>query len=349
MIDIPKDYIIEQLYRYGYQVTHNRSNDSYQFGCPVCREGKSLGKKRRCFFIPKNNNIFCHNCGWSSTPFNWIKKVSGISDDLLFEEIKSFDNVPTVDILLKEKENTIERHLPDIIPGDSIDILDSQQVSHHIGDKIIKLGLSILSSRKLQSAVNRPKSIYISKNDKVHKNRLIIPFFNEKNELEFYQSRTMLMEDNATRPKYLSKIGGDKTLYGMNNISNDLNYIFIFEGPINAMFVKNGVAVAGIQKGNQQFTKRQKDQIDIFKWHEKIWVLDSQWIDETSLVKTEILLEQGEKVFIWPEHYGKVFKDFNDISIKYDLSEVSNTFIKENTYEGIVGILKLAEIKRFKS
>lgn len=347
MIDVPKEYTVEQIYKHGYQVKYNRFSETYQFGCCICREGKSLGKKRRCFYIPSNNNIFCHNCGWSSSPFSWVKRVTGLPDDVLIEEVKTYDNTQSVDVLLANNEQPKSTKTTDVIPGDSINLFDLQQVSYYSDDKVVRLALSLIESRKIKDAINKPKAIYLSLKDKVHKNRLIIPFYNEKNELEFYQSRTLLVSDNKLKPKYLSKLYGDKTLYGIDNITNDINSIFIFEGPINAMFLKNGVAVAGIQKGNQQFTQRQQEQIDRFKWYDKIWVLDSQWVDATSLEKTEKLLEQGAKVFLWPEKYGKKFKDFNDLAMKYNLPEIDPEFVQKNTYEGIVGILKLSEIKKF--
>ena len=141
-------------------------------------------------------------------------------------------------------------------------------------------------------------------------------------------------------------MGSDKSLYGISNVKDDLNYIFLFEGPINAMFTKNGLAVAGISKGDHLFTETQQQQLTRFQFYTRIWVLDSQWIDNTSLVKTEKLLDKGETVFIWPAKYGKKLKDFNDIVMKYSLNEITPEFIIENSFTGLMGMVKLAEIKK---
>ena len=69
-----------------------------------------------------------------------------------------------------------------------------------------------------------------------------------------------------------------------------------------------------------------------------MWILDSQWVDQASLVKSETLLNQGERVFIWPEKFGRKFKDFNDIAI-----------IQKNTFEGLEGIVRLSEIKKYRN
>jgi len=53
----------------------------------------------------------------------------------------------------------------------------------------------IIKSRRLDTAINRPDNLYASLTDKVHKNRLVIPFINEKEEIEFYQTRTVTTSD----------------------------------------------------------------------------------------------------------------------------------------------------------
>ncbi len=62
----------------------------------------------------------------------------------------------------------------------------------------------------------------------------------------------------------------------------------------------------------------------------RVWVLDSQWLDNASRKKSKILLDQGETVFIWPKEYGTVFKDFNDIAKKLNLSEIPERFILDD-------------------
>lgn len=343
MIILTEDYIVEKFFQYCGIPKRNRYNNTYQGSCPICREGKSWLKKRRCFFIPKNNNIFCHNCGWSGTPYSWIKKVSGVTDIDLIQDVKQLDNVsasyydtPTIQV-----NNTAA------LPEDSINLFDQQQIEFYTDQLTVQECLNFIKRRKLDIAVNRPNALYVSLTDKVHKNRLIIPFYNEFNKIEFYQTRTVLTNSKTIKAKYISKVNGEKTLYGLNKLDSNHNTVYIFEGPINAMFVVNGIAVAGIQKGTQQFTSRQQEQLQgISTFYNKVWVLDSQWLDNTSLIKTETLLKQGEKVFIWPEKFGKKFKDFNEMTVKYNLSSISRSFINNHTYDSLTSLIKLSEIKK---
>lgn len=343
MIALTEDYIVQKFYQYCGAPKRNRYNNTYQGSCPICREGSSWLKKQRCYYIPKNNNIFCHNCGWSSTPFSWVKKVSGNTDIDIIQEVKQSDNIESVKIVTSTPRKINVNELPD----DSINLFDLQQVEYYKGNEIVEQCLSFIKKRKIDIAINKPLSLYVSLKDPVHKNRLIIPFYNELGKIEFYQTRTVISEPTK-KPKYISKINGEKTLFGINKVVTDCNNVFVFEGPINAMFIQNGVAVAGIQKGNQQFTERQGEQLDkCLKWYNRIWVLDSQWVDNTSLVKTEKLLNQGEKVFIWPEKYGKTFKDFNEMTVKYNLSSISQSFVLDNTFDSLTGLIKLSEIKKY--
>jgi len=151
----------------------------------------------------------------------------------------------------------------------------------------------------------------------------------------------VLPNDNKL-PKYLSKIGSEKTLFNINNVKPEIDYIFIFEGPIDSCFVQNGVGVAGIQENSDVlFTSKQKQQLSIYPFHKRIWVLDAQQQDKAARNKTEKLIEQDEHVFIWPDEYGNKFKDFNDMAIALGTNEIPYKFILKNTYTGLKAKLKL--------
>ena len=215
---------------------------------------------------------------------------------------------------------------------------------------MLRTATQTIKNRRLDTAVNKPDSLYISLVDKVHKNRLVIPFINENKEIEFYQSRTLLDRDNKVKPKYLGRVNAEKTLFNIDRVSSDHNTVYIFEGPLNAFFTKNSVAVAGITERGRSFTTRQEQQLNnTLKWYDKVWILDSQWVDQASLVKSEALLKQGERVFIWPEKFGKRFKDFNDIAIACSIDEIKWDFIQKNTFEGLEGIVRLSEIKKYRN
>ena len=313
----------------------------YQCSCPVCRETL---KKKRCYYIPENDNIYCHNCGWSSKPWKWIIEVSGCTNQDIINEVKDYD--VTIDI--GKKEEVLVKVQAATLPEDSINFSDNFQLDYYADNNVITASKHIIKSRRLDTAVNRPDNLYVSLKDKVHKNRIVIPFVNERGEVEFYQTRTVLDRDNKDRPKYLGKVGAEKTLFNIDKVSSDHDKVYIFEGPLNAFFTKNSVAVAGITERGKSFTARQEEQYSgHLKWYDKVWILDSQWVDRASLIKSEVLLKQGESVFIWPEKFGKRFKDFNDIAMHCKVDEISWNFIEKHTYRDLEGIIKMTQIKKY--
>lgn len=343
---LPDEFVIVKFYELGYRPFYNKFTNVYQCACPICKEGKSFKTKRRCYYIPKNENIFCHNCGWSGKPLKWITEVSGESEANVISELR--DYIPSADTFQEEVQASVVTTTT--LPEDSINLSDSSQLNYYKNNDIIRAALHLIKQRRLDTAINKPENLYVSLTDKVHKNRLIIPFVNEHNSIEFYQSRTILTRDNKIKPKYLGRVGSEKTLFNINNVKQTFDNVYIFEGPINAFFTKNSVAVAGITERGRSFTTRQQQQLDTtLKLLKRIWILDSQWIDQASLIKTEALLQQGESVFIWPEKFGKRFKDFNDIAMHCKLDEIKEYFISKHTHAGLEGIINLSAIKRYNS
>lgn len=344
---MPEEFIVTKFLQYAGYAKYKRLANVYEGGCPMCREGKSWGSKRRLFYLPKKKVICCHNCGWYSAPLTWIKKVSGLDDIEIIKEVKGFNHIIVQD-LTKESEEPTKEVIKSTLPENCINLNDPSQINFYKNEKVVKLALDYLKERRLNTCINPPPAFYVSLTDKVHKNRLVIPFFYNK-EIVFYQTRTLLQSDNKTKPKYLSKISGEKSLFNIDNVKDDLDYIFIFEGPIDSCFLKNGVGITGIQERSKQtFNELQRKQLEQYMLHKQIFILDSQWQDEASLRKTKILLQQNEKVFLWPEKLGKKFKDFNDICVSTERDFIKPEIILNHTFEGVKGLVQLSKIKRYR-
>lgn len=328
-MDIPQDYIVHKFYQYAGYPRHKKNTNTYEGGCCLCREGNSWGRKRRLYYIVADNVVCCHNCGWYGSPIKWIHEVSGLSWSEIYKETEEYDYVPGLRV---DTVNNLT--LPDI-PHDSIDLFDTHQLRYYSTNQHVKSCLDIITSRRLDTAVNRPKALFMSPSDKTHKNRIIIPFYNVNNQVSHYQSRKVI---NDNTPKYLSKTNSEKTLFNVDRLDNP-NHIFIFEGPIDSFFVRDSVAVAGIQDtGKLALTESQQKQLDRYILSKKIWVLDN---DETGKSKSKKLLERDECVFIWPRELRQ-FKDINDLCMRTKRDEISREFILKNSYCGIKGLVRLA-------
>ena len=336
ILPLTENYIASKFFQYCGKPTYNKSQKIYQGSCPICREGKSWGKKRRCYYIVEKKYICCHNCGWSSNPYNWITRVTGYSFSDIKKELEADDYVMSVEGIFNKEEHKQKLPKPSL-PEDSINLSDQTQIDYYERNNAIKSCRSLIIQRRLDRAINKPNTFYTTLKDKVHFDRLIIPFYDVNNKIVFYQSRTVL--DSDERPKYLSKVGSEKSLFGINNIKTNLDYIFITEGPIDAMFIENGVAVGGINESKYMcFTSTQSNQLKSFLTHKKIWVLDNQKNDQASKTKTKNLLDSGEKVFLWPKGL-EGYKDINEYCISKEINFFDTDYIIENTYEGLKGKL----------
>jgi hypothetical protein len=345
---IPQDYFVQKFYQYAGLPKYNRATKTHQGCCPICREGTSWGKKKRSYYIVGDNVICCHNCGWYSNPTKWVETVGGMTYAEIIKESSTYDILP-LDLLKEEEPVSKKPIVIPKLPKDAINLFDDRQVEYYSNSKVVQDAIALIKKRKLDMAINKPDSLWVSLSDKTHKNRLIIPFYNEQNDIIFYQSRAIYNSDLRIRPKYLSKINSEKSLFGINKISDNLEYVFIFEGPIDSFFVKNGIAVAGIQENSSNtFTTLQQNQILGFKFLQKIWVLDSQWQDLASKNKTEKLIKEGETVFLWPEEIGKSFKDLNDYCIANNMYNIEPKFIIENSFAGLRADLMMVNINRYR-
>lgn len=339
---IPEEYIVQKFYQHAGYPKYSKSTTTYSGGCPICREGSSWGRKRRLYYIPKELRICCHNCGWYGSPIDWIQEVERITYKDILKEIETLDYEYGIKPVGDLETNNIT--VPNL-PVDSINLFDKVQLKYHANENIVRQACELIIKRRLNTAINRPKSLYVSLVDKTHRNRLVIPFYNRSGSCDFYQSRTII-ETDENYPKYLSKIGSEKTLFNFDNIQSSADNIFITEGPIDSFFIRNSVAVAGIQENSKaSLTKVQQQQMEHLFLTQSVWVLDSQWQDTTSLKKSRTLLDAGECVFIWPENIGRECKDINDICTKFKIDEVSEKYLLDNTYCGLKGIVKLSAIK----
>jgi hypothetical protein len=341
-MEIPQDYLIQKFKQIVSHTSFNKISNVYLGSCPECRDGKS--KRRRLYYIVKNDRVFCHNCQINLPIITFLIQYSHQTFKELLDESKEYDILPS-DV---SKINIVSliKKISHTLPDDCINLTDNAQLNFYKHDLVVQKVLEYIHLRRLDTALYRPKTFWLSLTDFIHKNRLVIPFYDETNQIVFYQSRTVIpAEWNA--PKYLSKSNGDRTLFNINKIDLSLDKIFITEGPINACFLKNCVAVGGIQdESTFSLTHIQEMQLSKYFAYERIWCLDSQWIDAASYRKTQILIELGCNMFIWPEIYGRLFKDFNEMTIKLKIDSIPPDFIIKNSCSGMRARVLLSQIPK---
>jgi hypothetical protein len=263
---------------------------------------------------------------------DWVKEVSGLTFPEIVKRNKEKSGQTFTPIKNEEPKEQVA--LPDL-PENSIDLTDENQVKYFFDDDYILLAEKCLRDRRLLTAVNSCKKFYISLEDKVHKNRLVIPFFDENKKVVCYQTRAL---SDKEHPRYLTKFG-EKEIFNISNIDSDIPHVFIFEGPIDSMFVRNGVAMASLSP-----TEKQETYLNNLIGYEKIYVFDNDKNNEQTAKRIEKHIKQNKKIFVWPKEF-RDFKDFNEVCCKLKIDEIPWQFVVKHSAEGAEALLKQKLLK----
>ncbi len=326
-MELNQEFLIETFYSYCKRPLHKKYQNVFNAECPVCKEGKSAGRSRRLFYFPHKQYFYCHNCCRSWRPLEWVKEVTTLTVPEIIK--KNNEKSGTVSKFVKTTPIVKSIVISDL-PENSIEITDIPQAEFYKDNKFVKLALQYCLDRRLLTAANSCKRFFLSLDDKVHKNRLVIPFYNESNKVICYQTRALTQNQF---PKYLTKFG-EKELFGLNNIDVQIPYVFVFEGPIDSMFVKNGVAMASLAP-----TEKQMQQLNNLIGYEQIYVFDNDKNNQQTAKKIEKYIKSGKRIFIWPKEFSK-FKDFNEICCNLELDEIPWKFVVKNAANGQEALIK---------
>ena len=118
-------------------------------------------------------------------------------------------------------------------------------------------------------------------------------------------------------------------IYGLDRI-DDTKPIYITEGPFDATFIKNSVAMAG-------------SDIDCrtFGWSDYIWVYDNEPRNREIVNRIAKSIDGGGTVVIWPKNIQQ--KDINDM---YLAGHNVQNVVESNSYTGLEATLKLNDWKK---
>lgn len=156
--------------------------------------------------------------------------------------------------------------------------------------------------------------------------RLIIPYFNEDNQVIFYQGRDLTDGANM-RAKYRSPDGVDKPLAGLQNLHQDTGPLFITEGFFKSYHLK-GVGVLGNEITDTHAAILEQSR------RRKIYIPDKLGDGHVPALQA---IKRGWAVAL-PD-IGAC-KDIDEAIVKYGLLYVAKS-IMDNTYEGRAAELRV--------
>jgi transcription elongation factor Elf1 len=298
-------------------------NNLYNFRCPICGDSqKNKNKARGYLYQVKNNTNFkCHNCGINISFNNFLKQLdSTIYKQYTFEKFKqghTGKNFVTEDPVFKFQTPKFKTKL------------NLPKASENSNAK------QYLESRKLN-----PDNYYYTEKFKEWTNslrptfdntdqdepRIIIPLFYQNN-LVGFQGRSL----GPSKIKYITVMLDENSpkIYGLDEIEKD-KIVYITEGPFDSTFIRNAIALCGSDG-------------DVSNWGicNCVWIYDNEPRNREILSRISRVIENGQKVVIWPSTIKE--KDINDMV----LSGLNvQSVIESNTYSGLEAKLKFTTWKK---
>jgi hypothetical protein len=293
----------------------------FTFRCNVCGDSKNKNKKRGHLRYSKNPRSFerywtykcfnegdcpCAGTGNAMSGDNWLKEYfPSLYKNYIIEILENKKDLKEIELENKKKideykrkeelenKKKIEKEKEDtkyFIPITS---------KKDIANKAIKL----CEKRKIPRDVYNNFFIAI---DGKYKDRMIIPFYDDKGKIYYFQSRLII--DNDLYSKYLNRtLNKDEAIYNIHNINKN-EPVCVFEGPIDSLFVENSIATLGLGISIQM--QCVMDEFDCY------YIFDDDEAGKNTSLK---FLLKGNKVFNWV-----LFKKDNNIPNrnKWDFNDI---------------------------
>lgn len=309
-----------------------QNNTTARCSCPVCGDSKTNKLKARFYFITdgKGYRVHCHNCGVSTSFRGFLKTVNNelfeqYNKELIFEKYGGEKEAPTFNF-------TIPKFASAGSPLNKLKRISQLPVDHPAKVYVDSRRIPANTHYKLYYApkFNEWTNTMIPNKLNTEKDeaRLIIPFLSETKEMYAYQGRAL----NNNKLRYITITLDDSKpkIYGLDTVNFDKKF-YIVEGPIDSLFLDNGIAMAGSDT-NHSFNSN------------AVFVYDNEPRNKEIVQKISKVIEKNYSVVIWPESIK--FKDINDMVLggmtQHDVMSVINT----NTYTNLQAKLKLTQWKK---
>jgi hypothetical protein len=305
--------------------------------CPICGDSSKNKRKARGFFFQKKGDFFymCHNCGFSSTLYNFLNQISpSYAKEYALERWKNGENgnsnYPKPEISITTpvfKENKGLTNLVDL-PADHPAVLFCKK--RRIPKE--KWNRLFYTDDFAKFATSLDETLELKKKE----GRLVIPFFDSNSNIIGAQGRLLEIK-NSTDIRYMT-IKADKSIdrlwYGIEECDPSKR-VYIVEGPLDSLFLPNAVAMVGASS---------------VKLHPKILnsdvviVLDNEPRNYEIVSLMERFIESGMKVCIWNDDIEE--KDINDMVLRGRSAEEISEMIGVSTFSGIEARLKISFWKK---
>lgn len=314
-----------------------KSGNLYNFSCMFCGDSESDKKRARGYiYTHKDKTMYhCHNCGITHGFANFLKNINyQMYSEFCLEKLKS-EKAPQ-QVELEEFVNKMKP--PVFMQSGPLKGLKkvSQLKSDHpckqfVANRLIPnpYHAKMFYCPNFFSWANEVVPGKFSKESlKYDEPRLLIPFFDKEKQMHAFQGRSL---DKNNKTRYITIVNDDRKpkIWGLDEV--DFNKkVYVFEGPLDAMFVPNSIATAG---GDLAST------IKDFPKKNLVIVYDNEPRSKETKQKLAKCVINGYNVVIWPSNLDA--KDANDMVLAGSSPEFVKYIIDTHTYNDLRAKLAL--------
>ena len=314
-----------------------KKDDLYNFRCPLCGDSQKNKLKSRGYIFRKKNDYFymCHNCGVSTTFYNFLKQVdSNLLQEYQLERYKNGEtgnnNYPKPDFEEYKQETPKFKKSLELLSIDSLP--EAHYAKMYVQQRRIpETFWSQLYYAEDFAAFIQNLGIE-NTNLKEKDRRLVIPFYDKEKNLVALQGRAL----GESKLRYITlKLHDDnKKIYGLDRIDED-KLIYVVEGPIDSMFLENAVATAD---SNLESITNVLDKSKV------ALVFDNEPRNKEIVAKMEHAIDNHFNVVIWPPMIEK--KDINDMVLDGFSPDEIQDIIDNNTFVNLRAKMEFVNWKK---
>ena len=330
MLSVDSKYI--RLVAFRLRNFKQKKDYLWNFSCPVCGDSQKNKLKARGYVFQKGTDLFytCHNCGIGLSLGNLLKHIdptihkeytlerytsgksnnSSLANTILNISPPKFDKV--------EKQKTFEHaEWCDKLPSGHycLDYLSKRQIPKEFYSKLL---FTQHYKQFVDTLIpNHGKQV-------IDDARLVIPFYDEYNDLIAVSGRALETSDKTLR--YVTIRANDsenKLVFGMDRIKLS-EPVYIVEGPIDSLFVKNCVASGD---ANLLLTAQN------ISAGKKILIFDNEPRNKEIVKMMQNAIKSSHNVVIWPSTMQG--KDINEMIMNGHTMDEIERIISSNTKSGL--------------
>jgi len=303
------------------------------FSCPVCGDSQRNETKARGYLFEKENlyQYFCHNCSFSAKFSFFLKTINPV---LHTEYLKELFLDHRREEKIMKPHNLKAKPIPseNITASKIVDAFSIAQLkdSHEAKAYVLRRQIPEKYHKKLFYTENFGNWVrqhydpnYAGGNDE----RIIIPFYNGRKKLIAFQGRAL---SGNTKLRYITIKLNEKApkIFNYDQVDTSRK-IYIVEGPIDAMFLPNAIAIAG-----SDVTKT-LDKLNF----DFVFVADREPRNPEIIKKIANMIDRKYKVALLPDSMPG--KDINEYILNgYSASQIVS-MIDRFTFEGLQATFQL--------